>query len=123
MFCGYLLTQGGTGGLALTSEDILESSETFRKPMDYFSHSTITKGLIEQLARETPQTLACMQDPLGPVTMHICCVHWAAGSFPDKLFCTTAVCHPDKGQRRADIFRRAGRFSTKLETTLRSCCP
>jgi flavorubredoxin len=60
LFCGDLFTQGGTGALALTGDDILESSEAFRKPMDYFSHSTNTKMLIEQLARETPETLACM---------------------------------------------------------------
>jgi flavorubredoxin len=60
LFCGDLFTQGGTGALALTGDDILEPSEAFRKPMDYFSHSTNTKALIEQLAREAPETLACM---------------------------------------------------------------
>jgi flavorubredoxin len=60
LFCGDLFTQGGIGALALTGDDILEPSEAFRKPMDYFSHSTNTKALIEQLAREAPETLACM---------------------------------------------------------------
>jgi flavorubredoxin len=60
LFCGDLFTQGGTGALALTGNDILEPSEAFRKPMDYFSHSTNTKTLIEQLAQEAPETLACM---------------------------------------------------------------
>jgi flavorubredoxin len=60
MFCGDLFTQGGTGAAALTREDILENSEAFRKPMDYFSHSTNTRQLIEHLAFESPDTLACM---------------------------------------------------------------
>ena len=60
MFCGDLFTQGGLGAAALTTEDILENSEAFRKPMDYFSHSTNTRQLIEHLASESPETLACM---------------------------------------------------------------
>jgi flavorubredoxin len=60
MFCGDLFTQGGTGAAALTTDDILENSEAFRKPMDYFSHSTNTGQLIEHLAAESPGTLACM---------------------------------------------------------------
>ena len=60
MFCGDLFTQGGLGALALTQDDILEPSEEFRKPMDYFSHSTNTRQLIEKLASESPTTLACM---------------------------------------------------------------
>lgn len=60
LFCGDLFTQGGTGTLALTGDDILEPSEAFRKPMDYFSHSTNTQALLDRLASETPETLACM---------------------------------------------------------------
>jgi flavorubredoxin len=60
MFCGDLFTQGGVGAAALTREDILENSEAFRKPMDYFSHSTNTRQLIEHLASESPETLAGM---------------------------------------------------------------
>lgn len=60
LFCGDLFTQGGLGETALTSDDILENSEAFRKPMDYFSHSTNTRELIEHLAAESPGTLACM---------------------------------------------------------------
>jgi flavorubredoxin len=60
MFCGDLFTQGGIGERALTEEDILENSEAFRKPLDYFSHSTNTRQLIEKLASELPDTLACM---------------------------------------------------------------
>lgn len=60
MFCGDLFTQGGRGAVALTQSDILEPSEAFRMPMDYFSHSTNAGSLIEKLARERPATLACM---------------------------------------------------------------
>lgn len=60
MLCGDLFTQGGLGTNALTEEDILEPSEAFRQPMDYFSHSTNTAALIEKLAGEAPATLACM---------------------------------------------------------------
>lgn len=60
MFCGDLFTQGGRGSVALTQSDILEPSEAFRMPMDYFSHSTNAGSLIEKLAREHPATLACM---------------------------------------------------------------
>lgn len=60
LFCGDLFTQGGTGAAALTTDDILENSEAFRQPMDYFSHSTNTRQLIEHLACELPGTLACM---------------------------------------------------------------
>lgn len=60
LFCGDLFTQGGNGATALTQSDILEPSEAFRTPLDYFSHSTKAPMLIEKLARETPTTLACM---------------------------------------------------------------
>lgn len=60
LFCGDLFTQGGRGAAALTADDILEPSEAFRQPMDYFSHSTRTRLLMENLAREMPRTLACM---------------------------------------------------------------
>ena len=45
---------------AVTESDILEPSEVFRKSMDYFSHSTKASGLLEKLAKEEPNTLACM---------------------------------------------------------------
>ncbi len=60
MFCGDLFTQGGDGTIPLTESDILEPSESFRTPLDYFSHSTHTRQLIDKLARENPTTLACM---------------------------------------------------------------
>jgi flavorubredoxin len=60
LFCGDLFTQGGGGETALTESDILEPSEAFRKPMDYFAHAPQTRATIERLAGESPTTLACM---------------------------------------------------------------
>ncbi|MBK4735554.1 oxygen-binding di-iron domain-containing protein [Noviherbaspirillum pedocola] len=60
LFCGDLFTQGGSGERALTEDDILDPSEAFRKPMDYFAHAANTGMLLERLACEAPGTLACM---------------------------------------------------------------
>src|SRR5262249_43930328 len=60
LFCGDLFTQGGFGEQALVETDILEPSEAFRQPMDYFSHTKHARSLIEKLAREQPGTLAVM---------------------------------------------------------------
>jgi flavorubredoxin len=60
LLCGDLFTQGGPGDPALTEADILEPSEAFRRSMDYFSHSTQAPALLEKLAGEAPETLACM---------------------------------------------------------------
>ena len=59
-FCGDLFTQGGDGATAVTESDILEPSEAFREPMDYFAHGTGTQAILERLAGEGPTTLACM---------------------------------------------------------------
>ena len=59
-FCGDLFTQGGKGEQALTESDILEPSEAFRGPMDYYAHAPQTGATLERLAREQPTTLACM---------------------------------------------------------------
>ena len=60
LFCGDLFTQPGMGGEALIESDILESSEAFRRQMDYFSHTVHAPALIEKLARLRPELLACM---------------------------------------------------------------
>ena len=60
LFCGDLFTQGGSGKVALTSDDILGPSEAFRKPMDYYSHSPQTGAMLERLAGLDPATLAVM---------------------------------------------------------------
>jgi flavorubredoxin len=58
--CGDLFTQGGAGDAALTESDILEPSEAFRKPLDYFSHAPGSGAVLERLAELRPTTLACM---------------------------------------------------------------
>jgi flavorubredoxin len=59
-FCGDLFTQGGKGETALTRDDILEPSEAFRRPMDYFAHAPQTSATLQRLAEAQPTTLACM---------------------------------------------------------------
>ena len=59
LFCGDLFTQGGSDHAPL-EEDILSSSEEMRASMDYFSHGTATRPVLERLAALEPQTLACM---------------------------------------------------------------
>jgi flavorubredoxin len=60
LLCGDLFTQGGTGLPALTEADILEPSEAFRRPMDYYSHAPDSRRHLERLAGLEPATLACM---------------------------------------------------------------
>ena len=58
--CGDLFTQGGAGEVPLTEADILEPSEAFRQPLDYYSHTLDTSLMLERLANLRPATLACM---------------------------------------------------------------
>jgi flavorubredoxin len=60
LLCGDLFTQGGNGLPALTEADILEPSEAFRQPMDYYSHTRDGRRHLERLAALEPATLACM---------------------------------------------------------------
>jgi flavorubredoxin len=60
LLCGDLFTQGGADTPPLTSSDILESSEAFRKRMDYFSHAKNVRSLMAGLAAAKPTVLACM---------------------------------------------------------------
>jgi flavorubredoxin len=60
LLCGDLFTQPGTGADALTESDILGPSEALRKGLDYFSHTTNAREMIERLATQEPTTLACM---------------------------------------------------------------
>jgi flavorubredoxin len=60
LLCGDLFTQGGTGLPALTESDILEPSEAFRRPLDYYSHAPDSRRHLERLASLEPATLACM---------------------------------------------------------------
>jgi flavorubredoxin len=60
LFCGDLFTQPGTGDLPVTQGDILAPSEAFRQVMDYYSHTTRVRPLIDKLSRTEPRTLLCM---------------------------------------------------------------
>lgn len=60
LLCGDLFTQGGSDLPPVTESDILEPSEAFRRPMDYFSHTKNVAALIAKLAALNPTTLACM---------------------------------------------------------------
>jgi flavorubredoxin len=60
LLCGDLFTQGGKGETPLTESDILGPSEAFRSPMDYYAHSPDTGAMLERLAAERPDVLACM---------------------------------------------------------------
>jgi hypothetical protein len=60
LFCGDLFTQGGRGEVPLTAADILGPSEAFRAPLDYFAHSPETPAMLERLAAQRPEVLACM---------------------------------------------------------------
>jgi flavorubredoxin len=60
LLCGDLFTQPGADLPALTETDILGPSEAFRRQMDYFSHTTNARMLLERLATARPTTLACM---------------------------------------------------------------
>jgi flavorubredoxin len=60
LLCGDLFTQGGSETPAVTENEILSASERFRKPLDYFAHSSGTPGILERLAALKPSTLACM---------------------------------------------------------------
>lgn len=60
LLCGDLFTQPGGGATPLTESDILGPSEALRARMDYFAHAPRTGEMLERLAQEHPQTLACM---------------------------------------------------------------
>ena len=60
LLCGDLFTQGGKDHPPLTEADILGPSETFRRSMDYYSHTKNARGMLERLAATHPATLACM---------------------------------------------------------------
>jgi flavorubredoxin len=60
LLCGDLFTQGGADTPPITTSDILEPSEAFRKQMDYYSHTKHIRSLMAPLAAAKPTTLACM---------------------------------------------------------------
>lgn len=60
LLCGDLFTQAGAGETPITDADILGPSEAFREQMDYYAHTPATAAILERLASERPQVLACM---------------------------------------------------------------
>jgi flavorubredoxin len=60
LFCGDLFTQGGHEHSAVTTDDILASSEQMRGMLDYYSHTDQVDALTEKLASTSPGLLACM---------------------------------------------------------------
>jgi flavorubredoxin len=60
LLCGDLFTQGGANLPPITENDILGPSEAFRQAMDYFSHTSKARDMLEKLASADPTTLACM---------------------------------------------------------------
>jgi flavorubredoxin len=60
LLCGDLFTQGGANHPALTESDILGPSEAFRQKMDYYAHTRNGPELLERLASQEPEILACM---------------------------------------------------------------
>ena len=71
-FCGDLFTHGGKAESAITPNDILEPSEAFRRPMDYFAHAPQTKRTLARLAAAKPsRLLSCTAAP-GPATEQRC---------------------------------------------------
>ncbi len=60
LLCGDLFTQGGADNPPMTEADIRGPSEAFRHRMDYFSHTSNARRMLERLASTGPTTLACM---------------------------------------------------------------
>lgn len=59
LLCGDIFTQPGSETPPLTESEILSASESLRKPMEYYAHSTKTAVILERLAALAPTTLAC----------------------------------------------------------------
>jgi hypothetical protein len=60
LLCGDLFTQPGHQHAPVIESDILESSEAFRRQMDYYAHSPDTRSQLARLSSLEPTTLACM---------------------------------------------------------------
>jgi flavorubredoxin len=60
LLCSDLFTEGGARHPVISDDDILEASERFRAPMDYYSHTKNGRALVEKLAARQPTTLARM---------------------------------------------------------------
>lgn len=60
LLCGDLFTQGGGDLPPLTTSDILEPSEAFRKQLDYYSYTKNVQTMMARLESANPKVLACM---------------------------------------------------------------
>ena len=60
LLCGDLFTQGGSDNPPVTESDILEPSEGFRKPLDYFAHARGSGAILRRLADLHPTILGAM---------------------------------------------------------------
>lgn len=72
LLCGDLFTQGGDGRPALTETDILGPSEAFRRPMDYYWTTTLT--------RATGGVTSSASPPCGPPRWRACTAAPGAGT-------------------------------------------
>jgi hypothetical protein len=73
---GDLFSQGGSGAVPLTEGDILGPTEAFRAPMDYCAQAPHTASVLEKLAREKPQVLACIHGSAWRGMGRGCCGRW-----------------------------------------------
>jgi flavorubredoxin len=60
LFCSDLFAQPGAEVPAITSSDILATSERFRSEGEFYSNPRAARPLLERLAAAAPRTLACM---------------------------------------------------------------
>jgi flavorubredoxin len=60
LLCSDLFTEGGAQHPPVSDGDILEASERFRAPMDYYSHTRDGRAILARLAALEPLMLARM---------------------------------------------------------------
>jgi hypothetical protein len=76
-FGGDCLLRKGRGRTRTHQGDILEPSEVFRRPLDYFGHAPQTHATLDRRAEERPTTLACMHGSVRTETVvDDCCGSW-----------------------------------------------
>jgi flavorubredoxin len=60
LLCGDLFTQPGADHAPVEGAEILETSESLRRVLDYWAHAPSTRATLERLAAAGPEVLACM---------------------------------------------------------------
>jgi flavorubredoxin len=60
LLCSDLFTEGGANHPPISEDDILQSSERFRAPLDYYSHTRNGRAILTRLAETQPKMLARM---------------------------------------------------------------